>query len=367
MAMRLIPPDRGYGWTPYVWLVYIVPFLIAPLMDGASAARIAATYAAGAAFFALYFLGFWMQGRALLAVIAAITLLGVIFVPGNFGAPALFIYAGSFAGRTGRPRRGMWVIGGVLAVLFAEALWLHLDPIRWTWAALFTVIVGGVNLHYAQVARQNARLRLSQDEVEHLAKVAERERIARDLHDLLGHTLSLIILKSELASKLSDRDPARAREEIRDVERISREALAEVRGAIAGYRSGGLQSELARAGEALETAGIAVDSSAEQLPLSAAQEAVLSLALREGVTNVIRHSGARRCAIRLARDGDACRLTVSDDGRGGRAADGYGLVGMRERVAALGGTMSYDGSRGATIEIRLPMPPAGVRAMERGA
>ncbi len=365
--MRLLPADRPYGWTPYVWLIYIVGFFIDPFLNGASRARIAATIIAGALFLVLYFVAHWLQGRSLLAVIAAITLLGVVFLPINLGAPALFIYAGSFAGGMRDSQRAMWVVAGVLAILLIEVKLLDLDLWRWWWGALFTLIVGGVSVHYAQVARQNERLRLAQDEVEHLAKLAERERIARDLHDLLGHTLSLIILKSELASKLSDRDPARARDEIRDVERISREALAEVRSAVSGYRSGGLQNELSKAKETLETANLAVDCSAETLPLAPAQEVVLALAVREAVTNVIRHSRAKRCTIRLARHGEVCRLTVADDGRGGSASDGFGLVGMRERVESLGGTLRRDGSHGTTLTIELPMPPAALLTMERGA
>jgi two-component system sensor histidine kinase DesK len=365
--MRLIPADRNYGWTPYVWLIYIVGFFAYPFFDRSSPWRIAATIAAGLLFLVLYFVGHWVHGRALLAVIAALTLLGVVFVPFNPGAPALFIYAAAFAGGMSQPRRGMWVVGGVLAVLLLEVSLLHIEPWRWWWGALFTLVVGGVNVHYAQVARQNARLRLAQEEVEHLAKVAERERIARDLHDLLGHTLSLIILKSELASKLSDRDPARARDEIRDVERISREALAEVRSAVSGYRSGGLQNELTKAKEALETADLEVDCAVETPPLAPAQEVVLALAVREAVTNIIRHAKARRCTIRLARHGEVCRLTVADDGRGGIAADGFGLAGMRERVASLGGRFRHEYSHGTTLTIELPLPPAAVFAMEQRA
>ncbi len=365
--MRLLPDDRHHGWTPYVWLIYIVPFFVEPFANGTSRARIALTLAGGAVFLVLYFLGYWLRGRELLAVIAAITVLGIIFTPINLGAPSFFIYAAAYAGGMRDSRRGMWVVAGVLAILLIEVKVLDLMVWRWWWGALFTLIIGAVNVHYAQVNRQNERLRLAQDEVEHLAKVAERERIARDLHDLLGHTLSLIILKSELASKLADRDPARARDEIRDVERISREALAEVRSAISGYRSGGLQNELTSAKEALETAGLTVGCCAETLPLAPAQEVVLALAVREAVTNVIRHASAKQCTIRLARDGDVGRLTVTDDGRGGFATDGFGLVGMRERVESLGGTLAHDGSHGTTLTIELPLAPAVVSRMERGA
>ena len=180
-------------------------------------------------------------------------------------------------------------------------------------------VVGASNIHFAQRNRTNKKLILAQEEIEHLAKVAERERIARDLHDVLGHTLSVIILKSELAGKLMDRDPQRAGNEIREVEQISRQALSEVRDAIRGYRSQGLAAELAQAKSTLETAGVAVKCEAASVEMPALQESVLSMAVREAVTNVVRHAQARNCRLRLAQQNGSCHLEIEDDGRGGSA------------------------------------------------
>ncbi|MGH9421817.1 MAG: sensor histidine kinase, partial [Thermoanaerobaculia bacterium] len=239
-----MPLTRDYaGWTKYIWLVYILPFAAFPILTNAGAARIALTWFATAIFTIIYLAGYRVSGNRILYIIGAITLLGVAFIPVNEGAGALFIFAASFAGSAGGVRRAFTIIGVVLLVLLADVLIIGLSPLLWWWAAFFTVVIGAVNAYFAQVGRANTRLRMAHEEIEHLAKVAERERIARDLHDVLGHTLSLIILKSELASKLADRDPSRAREEIRDVERISREALSEVRQAVRGYRAG-LQQEL---------------------------------------------------------------------------------------------------------------------------
>jgi two-component system sensor histidine kinase DesK len=367
--MRLIPDDKDFGWTPYLWLVYLVPFLAYPLGAGHTKAEVAAAWAGGAVFLALYFRGHWVRGRELAGIITALTILALVFTPFNLGAPAFFIYAASFAGALGSMRRALTVVALVILSLLAEAWLLDISVTRWWWAIVFAVIVGAVNAHYGQVHRANSRLRMAQDEIEHLAKVAERERIARDLHDLLGHTLSLIILKSELASKLAERDPIRARDEIRDVERISREALAEVRAAVRGYRAGGLLPELTNARQTLETAGVSVDSSAEPIQLAAVQEAVLALAVREATTNILRHAQARKVSIRLARDGAICRLTIVDDGRGGKSADGWGLAGMRERVESLGGTVTRDGAKGTTLTIELPVPDstASFAALGRGA
>jgi two-component system sensor histidine kinase DesK len=202
----------------------------------------------------------------------------------------------------------------------------------------------------------NRQLRKANEEIEHLAKVAERERIARDLHDVLGHTLSVITLKSELAGKLMERDPQRAAKEIGEVEQISRQALSDVRDAIRGYRSQGLAAELAQAKSTLETAGLTVQcDAATTLKLPAVQESVLSLAVREAVTNVVRHAQARTCRLRLEQQNGACRLQIQDDGRGGFDTEGNGLRGMRERVEMLGGTLNRNTETGTTLTITLPL------------
>jgi len=367
MAMT---PERDYsGWTKYVWLIYIVPFAVFPFVAHAGAGRIALTLFATAVFLIVYLAGYRTSGNRLLLIIAAITTLGVAFMPSNPGAGAFFIFAASFAGAVGLGvRKAFTIIGVVLLVLLVDVMVIGLSPLIWWWAAFFTVIIGAVNAHFAHVGRANRRLQMAQEEIEHLAKLAERERIARDLHDVLGHTLSLIILKSELASKLADRDPQRAREEIRDVERISREALSEVRQAVRGYRAG-LQHELDGATEMLRTASIALTTKFDPVPLSPAQEAILALTLREAVTNVVRHSEASNCTIDLGRIGDEIRLVVSDDGRGGAQQDGAGISGMRERIASLGGRVSRDGTRGTTLMVTLPLASGlqSVSTFERSA
>jgi two-component system sensor histidine kinase DesK len=350
---------RDYaGWTKFVWLIYAVPFAAYPFAERIlDPARATITVLATIFFLVIYLAAYRSQGRRLLAIIALITLLGVVFLPWNYGAGAFFIFAASFAGAAGGKRQPFIIVGVILLALLIEVSILDLSVAIWWWAALFTVAVGAVNVHFAQVGRTNARLQLAQDEIEHLAKVAERERIARDLHDLLGHTLSLIILKSELASKLAERDPLRAREEIRDVERISREALTQVRQAVRGYRGGGIQKELDAAREMATAGGIALTGEIDFSPLPPAHEAILALALREAVTNVVRHSHARQCSVTLALDDHHAVLTVVDDGRGGSQADGFGLSGMRERIAAVGGTVVREGSRGTTLTITLPHDP----------
>src|SRR5688572_3773626 len=356
--MRLLPHDNDLSWTPYAWLIYVVPFLITPFIDSRQNNPAGyAMYAIGLIAFAfLYFRSYWVQGRELILIAAATLALGLAFWPVSFGAGAFFIYAAGMIGMLDSPR---WAVRGVAAIAvitILEALLLRRAIWHAAWPVIFVLIIGAINIHYCQVGRANARLRLAQDEIEHMAKLAERERIARDLHDLLGHTLSLVILKSELATKLADRDPERAREEIRDVERIAREALAEVRSAVTGYRAGGFTPEIQHARSALATAGMTFECdvhSGTQLP--PANEAVLSLALREAVTNIVRHSGARHCKMSLHVSESACTMRIADDGRGGDMRFGSGLSGMRERVEVLGGSLTRDGRRGTTLTVTLPL------------
>jgi two-component system, NarL family, sensor histidine kinase DesK len=355
--MRLLPQDKTLGWTPYVWLVYILPFALTPTYSSRFDNAAGWTLYIGATLVlaALYFRSYWVRGRELILVTIATAAMGVAFWPVSYGAGAFFIFAAGMIGYHEPTRHAVIGVALLAVVATIEAWFLGRDWFSSSWPTLFTIMIGAINIHYSQVNRSNTRLRLAQDEIEHLAKVAERERIARDLHDLLGHTLSLIVLKSELAAKLSDRDPERAREEIRDVERISREALAEVRAAVAGYRSGGLESEAQHARAALASAGVAFECELPRKPLPPAHEAVLSLALREAVTNIVRHAGAHKCKVRLSMNDERCVMTISDDGRGGEGPFGSGLSGMRERVQVLGGTMTRDGRHGTTLTVILPL------------
>ncbi|MDQ3281158.1 MAG: sensor histidine kinase [Acidobacteriota bacterium] len=354
---RLIPHDRDLGWTPYAWLIYLAPFVLTPLYVPryANPQGWALHIALTLVFLALYFRAYWVRGRQLIMVAAAMTLLGAIVWPFSFGAGSFFVYAAGMLGNLEPQRSAVKGVAAIAIFSAIQAIVLHRDPVNSAWPFVFALLIGGINIHFAQVGRSNARLRLAREEIEHLAKVAERERIARDLHDVLGHTLSLVILKSELASKLSERDPERARSEIRDVERIAREALAEVRSAVIGYRSGGLAAEVQHARNALNTAGVTLETNVTTSQLPPTHEAVLCLAVREAITNIVRHAGARHAQLSITVDNEVCTLTVADDGRGGNAPFGSGLTGMRERMDVLGGTVTRDGSRGTTLTVTLPM------------
>jgi two-component system sensor histidine kinase DesK len=350
---------KDQGWTPYIWLVYMVIFAVLPFFFDTSVWMRVATVAATIAGALLYLWGYWQTGRRALFAVIGFFLIGTIFAKFNPGAASFFIYAACLIAKIGRPAVAFRYLAALLALTGLEAWAFQLEAQVWAPALFFSALMGSVIIEEVHRKRLNGKLLLAQGEAQRLAKMAERERIARDLHDLLGHTLSVITLKSELASRLTETDPARAATEIRDVERISREALAQVRAAVTGYRSTGFKSELKEARETLETAGVQVETCGELPRLSPAQEGVFALALREAVTNVVRHAHATFCRLTLKQEGVYCLLEVADNGRGGADVEGNGLSGMRERVQALGGSFEClgecDGARGTLLRIRVPV------------
>ncbi|MFF5178143.1 sensor histidine kinase [Micromonospora sp. NPDC000316] len=187
----------------------------------------------------------------------------------------------------------------------------------------------------SQLAQRNSELQAAQREIGRLAVAEERARAARDLHDILGHSLTVVAIKAELAGRLIEVDRERAAAEIAEVEGLARAALADVRQTVGAYREVTLAGELAGARSALAAAGIAADLPAELPELPGEWDRLFGWTVREGVTNVVRHSGARCCTIRVRPD----RAEVSDDGRGPSTPDadgaGYGLVGLRERARRL--------------------------------
>ena len=348
----------------FIWLIYSVFFVIDPIQRH-SPRLWAAFGVAYAVFLAIYFgLVFARSQRTQLLLIVAMGILGVAYYPFNISSCGIFIYAAAFVPFV---TENIWITGTTIAasaVLMAgEGWYVHFSPWSWGICAFFSIAVGAANVIAAQKMRAAQKLGLAHKEIAHLAKVAERERIARDLHDVLGHTLSVVVLKSELAGKLMDRDPERARREIGEVEQIARKALGDVREAISGYRSGGLAAEIARAQSTLDAAGVTLECNAQPPQLPPAEETVLSLIVREAVTNIVRHANASRCVLAITSGGDGTALVVQDDGRGGIRQEGNGLRGMRERAASIGATFRVDSAQGTRLVIQIPSrPPAEMEA-----
>jgi two-component system sensor histidine kinase DesK len=272
------------------------------------------------------------------------------------------------------------------AVVYIVATLMMMTPLWFGWSVCLVAIVGtevaasavpgwhgnrgnGLAVLLASVAvfgmrmalRRSQQLSAARDDLARLAVQEERNRFARDLHDILGHSLTVVTMKAELAGRLVHVDPDAAEREIADVERLTREALADVRAAVAGYRGVTLTGELANARAALRAAGIDADLPTAVDEVPGERRALFGWAVREGVTNVVRHSGASRCTVRVAPDS----VEVQDDGRGPEATGapavagehhGHGLVGLGERARAAGGRI-ITRSTGGGFVLRLEVPP----------
>jgi two-component system, NarL family, sensor histidine kinase DesK len=243
-----------------------------------------------------------------------------------------------------------------------------------------------------QLIQRNAQLVAARNEITRLALADQRNQFGRDLHDILGHSLTVVAVKAELAGRLASLDPQRAETEIADVERIARQALADVRAAAAGYREITLAGELASARTALDAAGIEADLPGQEIgtgQIPRPQQELFGWAVREGVTNVVRHSGATRCRIRVSPSeveisDDGCGLPapagaslgdggharpvsvrpeagawIPDDlqrlGSGCGATSGHGLSGLRERAADAGATLSVSRSAAGGFALRVQL------------
>ncbi|MCC7178995.1 MAG: sensor histidine kinase [Acidobacteria bacterium] len=358
----LLPPDRALGWRPYAWLVYLSAYIAFPFVARTSPAQWALHVAGFVVFLPLYFAGYWVDGARRLPIVLGLVGLGTALTWLNPAAAVFFVYAASFIGgsRTGREAT-LWIAGITLAGLAAALSAGMWAPFSAVFVAVFVPLIGFVNLHDAEVRWRDASLRMAHDEIARLAALAERDRIAADLHDLLGQSLSVITLKADLAARLIDRDPARAAAEVKDVAKVSRQALAEVRQAVQGFRTATMEGELSRARSVLASAGVDlhVDAAAATRiatgALTREAEYALALALREAVTNIVRHAGARHCTVSIAREGTAVRLVVQDDGVGGDVTAGSGLTGMKRRIEVAGGTISWSGAQGVRLEAVVPV------------
>ena len=352
MADRELSADRGLsaagtGGPRYakffaaVWLFYLSYPVFTAVTDLDGWRRVAAladlvVFAAG---YVVLLWAAWDRSEPLARRVALYTGLTVLVVLatlllGSSGLVAgVYLVSGGavlFAGRAGLVVSAAAVVAG-LAVMTVPGLR------DWGTAFAYGLVFVIMRVVAANIAR-NRELGRAQLEIARLAVSEERLRFSRDLHDILGHSLTAISVKAGLAARLVHRDPARAGVEIADVERLAREALADVRETVAGYRTVTLVAELARARAALSAAGIEADLPGAVDEVPGARRELFGWVVREGVTNVVRHSGAHRCVVRVAPD----RVSVADDGSGcagGAAVGGSGLSGLRERVTAAGGEL----------------------------
>jgi two-component system, NarL family, sensor histidine kinase DesK len=339
-----------------VWTVYIFGDLV--FADKLNPHWWLATLIAVPAFLGLYALSYIrpLRQAAWFAAVVALVAYSLMGINAS-GGGCLVVYACAMMGFEGSPRRSYLGMAGVLAGFGLVGTYVYSWPLSILATLSFIAIsVGSINIIYRVNAQRDAELKLSHDEVRRLAAMAERERIGRDLHDLLGHTLSLITLKLELSRRLIDRDTDAARREIGEAEAVARHALAEVRSAVTGIRATGLAAELASARLLLNASMVQFDYVSNVPELPERLEAGLALILREAVTNIHRHARASSAEARVEVNAGVLTLCIADNGTGGVGDEGNGICGMRERVRALGGTLGFESERGKGTRVRVAVP-----------
>lgn len=371
-------PAQFEGRSPYllwlvwlVWLPLIIPTILKLFQSHPPLPRLLATLTGVALFFAIYLWSSLRRAQHLvvsavpsqyidvwiwLTIIVLGLLSTVLTFSGGNEWQTLFFYASGYAGGSLSIRRAILVALAFILLSLATGWLAGLAWLDLVQSAVFIPAIIFITKSVMWSITTSWELRAAREEIARLAVMTERLRIARDLHDLLGHNLSLITLKSELAGRLLTKAPERAAAEISEIEQVARTTLQEVREAVASYRQPSLANELQAAREILAAAGIHAhfegdEGSASHLPT--AVETVLAWTVREGVTNVIRHSRAQHCSIRMWSEKQRIIVEIKNDGictpsvigvstkdAISTHASGNGLRGLAERVHALGGEFS---------------------------
>lgn len=348
------------AWTEFVHLLWTMWVFVVPVFSprGYDALWWTLTALSYPTFVALYVGTLVLPARWVAACATGMLLLCLALLPWYPSGMSYFVFGcvmlGAHRWRSGWHYAAVLLLANV--VLIGYARWLGYPWSALVWMPVTTLVVGLVVHVERQRHRKDATLRLSQEEVRRLATTAERERIGRDLHDLLGHTLSLVALKADLAGRLLERDPQAARREIGELGQVARDALGQVRRAVTGIRAAGLAAELAAARLLLESEGVSFEVEVAELAIPPEQETVLALCLREAVTNIHRHARARRVRVQVSGDARHWRLCVEDDGRGGTIRPGNGLEGMRERLQVLGGSLRLEAAPGRGTRLLAELP-----------
>ena len=377
MSRKPGPPSR---WRRARWLAFLLTMLAFnayPVSDlvtrGLAWPAVAGLFVALAVMAGLWVRTMWLAlattvpFRDIAPWLASVALLGAALALGMRGQfEGLFIYV-SIASAVSLPMR--WVLPALLGATLAALITdlphpVHLGALPGSEANVifsqlsFVFFLGLMMWFYRRTMMLINELRQAREDLAGLAVTEERLRFARDLHDLLGHSLSIISLKSQLARRLADADPA-VSEQLADIETVTQQALVEIREAVTGYRQTSFAEELDRARAALAAAGIEVFAHMAGTPLPALADGLLGWVIREAATNVLRHSQAHTCRIRLTRHRDTVMLDIRDDGIGLKegAGAGNGLTGLTERLTAAGGTIDTGPApgKGFQITVRLPL------------
>lgn len=348
---------RALGARPEFYLIYLLFYFVPWLFQPPTTIDVVAIVVALVVFLPIYFAAFKDSSRGDVRYIIAIAMVGYLLSPFNGAFGVFHIYA-TVQATFARPERRAWVGMACLAVVFlCFSLITGQHWSIWVFPLIIGLLIGVGTMYGAEQEERQAVLVRSREHDTHMAALAERERIAQDLHDLLGQTLTMVALKSDVASKLIDNDPQRAKQEINEIRHASRNALTEVREAVANMNQTTIVKEIGRAERILKSAGVELTVSGELPELDTETDRTLGLAVRETTTNIVRHAQATTAKLSLSQTPQGeLQLTIEDNGNGTIKQEGSGLRGLRKRIEGLGGITKIDTDSG--VRMTLTMPPS---------
>ncbi|MDP5138711.1 histidine kinase [Rheinheimera baltica] len=353
----MTPFDKLESKLSWIYLINLVFYFIPLFVMRFAIWEYLSMAAALMLFLLCYFWAYRCQSNELHWPIAGIVLVASLITPVNSGSIAMFAYAGFFIGFAYSLTRYLLLMALMFALLVVLDISLNIEWQLFLIMGL-PIVLGVSLLGRAEQAKLRHRIagRQSEDEIKQLATMVERERIGRDLHDILGHTLSSIILKADLAEKLLARQHTdAAQQQLYELSQIARDALSQVRQSVSGYKHSGLTAEVAKLLNRLRDAGFQAELQGEVPQLDSRRETALILALTELVTNVMRHSKGEHCQLTFVTQHNSLEICINDNGRCETIIEGNGLRGLRERLAAIGGSLTTQHINGFSAAIQLPL------------
>jgi two-component system sensor histidine kinase DesK len=370
----LLPRNLAEPYSPYVWLIYLPLFFVPVIIFQQNTMQLVWTALISVVFLLVYFRSYWANSQQVVWYLVAMIVLGALGASITPTASTLFVYAAAMCCRLKTIKQAYLMLAAVMMTIIALSVIFSYDIYFYLPGLIFSMLTGLTMIYQYALSEKKQELILSRQETQRLAKVAERERIARDLHDLIGHTFSVITLKADLAGRLLDKgmekgtdsDLKKARTEIKQLETISRDALSQVREVVSGYRSSDLLSELANAKNVFASLAIEFEyqlTEISEAELEADMQAnkELAIVLRELVTNIIKHAKATKVSVEVKKRDQGILLFVQDNGQGMASEPGailgFGLKGIHERITKLQGWVKLGGDTdqlGTLSEIYVP-------------
>jgi two-component system sensor histidine kinase DesK len=325
---------------PWLYLVYLGMFFFRWPYAPPTIQEAAWSIAAVTGFILMYVYVMRRQDWTVLPAAGVSIVLGFIFAPSNLGGAVFLVFSAAMLGRSRQPNiRNLGLAAWAVMTMIA-GYWGGLSSLFIASALGFGAMAAIASAWSVHREQKEALTEQRQIEAASIAAEAERRRIARDLHDLLGHTLSVVTLKADIASRVFDSDPQKSQAELVEIQRVSRDALSQVREAVTGLRTRQFDDAIAEVCEHLRAAGLSVTTDIQPASLSANRATALAMMLREASTNILRHAKARQVNISYQDAGDSCSLSIADDGIGGARLEAGGLSDLESRLDDVSGTLS---------------------------